>query len=103
MYFDGSKLFEGAGAGVVLTSPKGDKLRYVLQMGFKRVTNNEAEYEALLHGMRMTKACGATRLMIYGDSNLVVQQTMKECDANADNMLAYRDMYNVMEGNFDGC
>ena len=72
-------------------------------MDFKRATNNEAEYEALLHGMRMPKACGATRLMIYGDSNLVVQQTMKECDANADNMQAYRDMYNVMETNFDGC
>ena len=51
----------------------------------------------------MAKACGATRLMIYGDSNLVVQQTMKECDANAGNMQAYRDMYNIMEGNFDGC
>ena len=35
MYFDGSKRFEGAGAGVVLTSPKGDKLRYLLQMDFK--------------------------------------------------------------------
>jgi ribonuclease HI len=34
--------------------------------------NNEAEYEALLHGMRLAKACGATRLKIFGDSNLVV-------------------------------
>jgi ribonuclease HI len=32
----------------------------------------QAEYEALLHGMRMAKACGATRLDIYGDSNLMV-------------------------------
>ena len=89
MYFDGSKKYDGAGAGVILISPKGDKLRYVLQMDFKRPTNNEAEYEALLHGMRMAKNCGATHLMIYGDSNLVVQQTMKECNAVADNMIAY--------------
>ena len=41
--------------------------------------------------------------MIYGDSNLVVQQTMKECDAATDNMIAYRNLYNIMEGNFDGC
>ena len=88
---------------MILISPKGDKLRYVLQMDFKRPTNNEAEYEALLHGMRMAKNCGATHLMIYGDSNRVVQQTMKECDAVADNMIAYRDMYNILEGNFEGC
>ena len=73
MYFDGSKRHEGAGAGVILISPKGDKLKYVLQMNFKKASNNEAEYVGLLHGMRMAKACGATRLMIYGDSNLVVQ------------------------------
>src|SRR5664279_4767646 len=103
MYFDGSKRNEGAGTGVVLTSPKGDKLRYVLQIIFPKASNNDAEYEALLHGMRMSKACGATRLMIYGDSNLVVQQTMKECDAISENMIAYRNMYNLLEGSFDGC
>ena len=103
MYFDGSKKNEGAGAGVILISPKGDKLRYILQMGFEFPSNNEAEYEGLIHGMRMAKAMGCTRLMIYGDSNLVVQQTMKACDAIADNMIAYRDLYNIMEGIFDGC
>ncbi|WP_369124900.1 reverse transcriptase-like protein, partial [Pseudomonas sp. CCC3.2] len=70
MYFDGSKRQDGAGAGVILTSPKGDKMRYVLQMEFPNPSNNEAEYEALIHDMRMAKACGATRLLIYGDSNL---------------------------------
>ncbi|XP_010240758.1 uncharacterized protein LOC104585533 [Brachypodium distachyon] len=51
----------------------------------------------------MAKACGATRLMIYGDSYLVVQQTMKSCDAISDSMIAYRDLYNILEGQFDGC
>src|SRR5664279_2703240 len=91
MYFDGSKRNEGAGACVVLTLPKGYKMRYVLQINFSKASNNDAEYEVLLHGMCMAKACGATRLMIYGDSNLVVQQTMKACDAVSDNMIAYRD------------
>ena len=77
-------------------------MQYILKMNFKEASNNEAEYEALLHGMRMAKACGATRLMIYGDSNLVVQQTMKECDAVQDNMIAYRNLYNILEGTFDG-
>ena len=53
--------------------------------------------------MRMDKTCGATRLIIYGDSNLVVQQTMRSCDAIADNMAAYQKLYNALEGSFDGC
>src|SRR3954466_9169495 len=93
MHFDGSKREAGAGAGVILTSPQGDKLKYVLWMKF-RASNNEAEYEALIHDMKMAKICGATRLVIYGDSNLVVQQTMNECDAHAANMIAYRALYN---------
>ena len=53
--------------------------------------------------MRMAKACGATRLLINGDSNLVVQQTMRYCEAVADNMSAYQKLYNILEGDFDGC
>jgi hypothetical protein len=89
MYFNGSKGFEGAGAGVVLISPQGDKLKYVLQMSFSHASNNEAEYEALLHGMRMAKACGATRLKISRDSNLVVQQVMNCYDVVSDKMTTY--------------
>jgi ribonuclease HI len=103
MYFDGSKRIQGAGVGVVLISPQGDKLKYVLRMSFPQASNNEAEYEVLLHGMKMAKACGATRLKIFGDSNLVVQQVMNKCDAISDNMTAYRNLYYYLEGTFDGC
>jgi ribonuclease HI len=103
MYFDGSKRIKGAGAGVVLISPQGDKLKYVLRMSFPQASNNEAEYEALLHGKRMAKACGATRLKIFVDSNLVVQQVMNHCDAVSDNMTSYRNLYYYLEGTFDGC
>jgi ribonuclease HI len=103
MYFDGSKRIQGAGAGVVLISPQGDKLKYVLRMSFPQASNNEAEYEALLHGMKMAKACGATRLKMFGDSNLVVQQVMNKCDAISDNMTAYKNLYYYLEGTFNGC
>jgi ribonuclease HI len=103
MYFDGSKRAKGAGAGVVLISPHGDKLKYVLRMSFPQASNNEAEYKALLHGMRMAKACGATRLKIFGDSNLVVQQVMNHCDVINDNITAYRNLYYYLEGTFDEC
>jgi hypothetical protein len=42
MYFDGSLNLEGAGAGVLLISPTGGQLKYVLQF-FWKVSNNEAE------------------------------------------------------------
>jgi hypothetical protein len=59
--------------------------------------------DTFYNGMRMAKACGATRLKIFGDSNLVVQQVMNRCDAVSDNMIAYRNLYYYLEGMFDGC
>jgi ribonuclease HI len=101
MYFDSSKRIQGAGAGVVLIPPQGDKLKYVLRMSFPQASNNEAKYEAMLHGMKMAKACGATGLKIFGDSNLVIQQVMNKCDAISDNMTAHRNLYYYLEGTFD--
>jgi hypothetical protein len=49
----------------------------------------------------MAKACGATRVKKFGDSNLVVQQVMNQCDALSDNRTAYRDMYYNLDGTFD--
>jgi ribonuclease HI len=103
IYVDGSKRVSEVGAGVVLVSPQGGKMRYVLRMRFVNPSNNDAEYEAVLHGMRMAKACGATRIKIHGDSNLIAQQVMKECDMTCANMIAYHAMYDKLEGNFEGC
>jgi hypothetical protein len=72
-------------------------------MRFTNSSNNEAEYEAVLHGMRMAKACGATRIKIHEDSNLIAQQVMKECDATCANMIAYRAMYDKLKRDFEGC
>jgi hypothetical protein len=72
-------------------------------MSFPQASNNEAEYEALLHGMKMAKACGATQLKIYGNSNLVVQQVMNRCDTVSDNMMAYKNLYHYLKGTIDGC
>ena len=71
MYFDGSLKLDGGGEGVLFISPKGEQLKYVFQILFK-VSNNEAEYEALLHGLRLAVSLGIKRLLIYGDSLLVV-------------------------------
>jgi ribonuclease HI len=67
MFFDGSKNAEGAGAGVVLISPKGDKLHYALRINFTPSTNNVTEYEALLHDMRAAKEMSISHLRCYRD------------------------------------
>ena len=69
-------------------SPKEEQLKYVFQILFK-VSNNEAEYEALLHGLRLAISLSIKRLLVYGDSLLVVQQVNKEWDINKDTMDAY--------------
>ena len=74
MHFDGSKMRTGLGAGIVLTSPKGDKLRYTLQIHFA-ATKNLAEYEAIVQVLRLAKELGIHRILCYGDSDLVVQQS----------------------------
>jgi hypothetical protein len=71
MHFDGSNLKKGLGAGVVLTSPKGDNMRYVLQINF-RASNNVAEYEALVHGLKVAKEVGVRRIVCYGDLLILV-------------------------------
>ncbi|KAK1610101.1 hypothetical protein QYE76_033774 [Lolium multiflorum] len=53
--------------------------------------------------MKMAKACGATRLKFFGDSQLLAQQVMNQCDAVNDSMVAYKEVYNELEKLFDGC
>jgi hypothetical protein len=76
MYFDNSLKLEGAGAGVLLISPMSEQLKYVLQI-FWKVSNNEAEYEALLHGLRLASSLGIKRLLVYSDSAVVINQVNK--------------------------
>ena len=57
MYFDGSLMIDGVGAGVVLISPTGEQLKYILQIHFP-ASNNAVEYEFLLHGLRIATSLG---------------------------------------------
>ena len=71
MYFDGSLKLGGAGAGVFFISLDGKQLKYVLRILWP-ATNNEAKYEALLHGLRVAVTLGIKRLLVYGDSLVVI-------------------------------
>ncbi|KAK1664584.1 hypothetical protein QYE76_052743, partial [Lolium multiflorum] len=89
MHFDGSKQHQGSGAGVTLKSPTGEELQYVLQIHFE--ANNMAEYEALLHGLRIAKEIGIKHIICCGDSDLVAQQVAGTWNARNSVMAAYRD------------
>src|SRR3954470_24367113 len=80
MHFDGSKMKSGLGAGIVLMSPKGYQLHYVLQIHFA-ASNNVAEYEALVHGIKLAKEIGIRNIECFGNSDLVVQQCTGNWDA----------------------
>jgi ribonuclease HI len=67
MFFDGSLMKTGVGAGLLFISPLGTHLRYVLCLHFP-ASNNVAEYEALVNGLRVAIELGVRRLDARGDS-----------------------------------
>jgi ribonuclease HI len=101
MCFNGSLKLEGAGAGVLLISPTDEQLKYVLQI-FWKVSNNEAEYEALLQGLCLAASLGIKRLLVYGDSAVVINQVNKSWDRNKKNMDAYCLEVRKLENKFYG-
>jgi ribonuclease HI len=101
MYFDGALNLEGVGAGVFLISPQGEQLKYVLQNHYK-ASNNGAEYEALIHGLRIAVSLGIKRLLAFGDSKVVIEQVNNEWDYVKDTMDAYCAEIRKLEGHFEG-
>jgi ribonuclease HI len=101
MYFDGSLKLQGAGAGILFTAPGGEHLKYALQLLFP-ASNNAAEYEALIHGLNITISLGIKRLMVYGDSLVVISQINKEWDCSSDSMGKYCTVVRKLEDKFEG-
>ena len=79
---------KGAGAGLVFVSPLGVRMRYMVRLHFPS-SNTVAEYKALVNGLRITIELGIRCLDIRGDSQLVVNQVMKESSCNDTKMAMY--------------
>jgi ribonuclease HI len=77
MYFDDSLRLQGAGAGILFIALGGDQLKYALQLLFA-ASNNAVEYEALICGLSVAILLGIKRLMVYGDSLVVISQVNKD-------------------------
>jgi ribonuclease HI len=101
MFFDGSLMKTGAGAGLLFVSPLGKHLRYVLRLHFS-VSNNVAEYEALVNELRIAIELGVRRLDARDDSQLVIDQVMKNSHCRNPKMEAYCDEVRRLEDKFYG-
>jgi len=82
---DGSSAQRKGGVGVVITTPDGEVLKYGVQLKFP-TTNNKAEYEGILMGLRLGKALGAKNLLVQSDSKLVIGQIKEEYEAKEERM-----------------
>jgi ribonuclease HI len=101
MFFDGSLMKTGAGAGLLFILPLGKHLRYVLRLHFP-ASNNVAEYEALVNGLRIAIELGVRRLDAHGDSQLVIDQVMKNSHCRDPKIEAYYDEVRRLEDKFYG-
>jgi hypothetical protein len=88
MYFDGSLMKTGASTRLLFISPLGVHLHYVIWLHFT-ASNNVAEYEALVNGLRIAIELGVRRLHFRGDSQLVINQVMKNLRCHDARIEAY--------------
>uniref|UniRef100_A0A2N9GPC3 Uncharacterized protein n=1 Tax=Fagus sylvatica TaxID=28930 RepID=A0A2N9GPC3_FAGSY len=88
VYVDGASNSKGSGTGVVIITPDETVIEQSIRLNFK-TSNNEAEYEAVLAGLKSAKTLGARRLIVYCDSLLVASQINGEYMARDERMAAY--------------
>nr|GEX47288.1 reverse transcriptase domain-containing protein [Tanacetum cinerariifolium] len=91
LFTDGSSCVDGPGAGLILTNPEGVEFTYALKFQFA-TSNNEAEYEALVAGLRITTQMGVKNVQVNVDSKLVANQALGTYVAKEDNMIKYLEI-----------
>ena len=101
MYFDGSVMETSAGAGLLFVSSLEEHMCYVMRLHFP-MSNNMAEYEALLSGLRIAIELGIKCIEIRRDSQLIIDQVMKEASCHNEKMEAYYNAVRCLEDKFDG-
>jgi ribonuclease HI len=106
IHCDGAWCHAGTGAAAVITSPTGVKHRYAARLSFAlesdRCTNNVAEYEAVILGLRKLRALGVTTCIIKTDSKVVVGQVEKDYAAKDLALMQYLTAVRSLERQFKG-
>jgi ribonuclease HI len=101
MFCDGSWGTVGAGAAVVLVAPSKVKTCYATKLDFS-CTNNIAEYEALLLGLRKLRAMGIRRAVLKTDSQVISGHVDKSSKARDPKLERYLDTVRRLEVSFEG-
>ncbi|VFQ61183.1 unnamed protein product [Cuscuta campestris] len=91
MAVDGASGPRGYGGGIVFTTPEGFRIYHAIIFNFK-LTNNEAEYEALAGGLRLAQALKISRVSIKSDSSLIVGQVTGNIEAREGRMAQYKEL-----------
>jgi ribonuclease HI len=106
IYCDGAWCHAGAGVAAVITSPAGVKHRYAARLSFAlesdRCTNNIAEYEAVILGLRKLRALGITTCIIRTDYKVVAGQIEKDYAAKDPALMQYLAAIRSHERQFKG-
>ncbi|KAL0716302.1 hypothetical protein Bca4012_065624 [Brassica carinata] len=100
LHVDGSSSRKGSGIGIWLTSPTGEILEQSFRFEF-HASNNEAEYEALVAGLRLARGLKIRNIHAYCDSKLVANQYSGEYEARDKRMDAYLKLIQDLSRNFD--
>ncbi|GJQ94086.1 reverse transcriptase domain-containing protein [Tanacetum coccineum] len=98
-FTDGSSCIDGSGAGLILTNPKGAEFTYAMRFRFE-ATNNEAEYEALIAGLRIAEQMGIKNLQAHVDSRLVANQVNSSYVAKESSMIQYLNKVKMLARSF---
>ncbi|KAG8481686.1 hypothetical protein CXB51_026571 [Gossypium anomalum] len=98
--FDGASNAVGNGIGAVLVSPNGDHYPFTSKLDFD-CTNNMAEYEACIMGIRAAIERKIKALEVYGDSALVIYQLKGEWETRDPKLIHYRNLVLGLIEEFD--
>ncbi|GJY52981.1 reverse transcriptase domain-containing protein [Tanacetum coccineum] len=99
LFMDGSSCTDGSRAGLILTNPEGMEFTYTLRFRFDAI-NNEAEYEALIAGLRIVEEMGVKNLQANVDSRLVANQVTGTYVAKEIDMIHYLEKVKALTGSF---
>jgi len=88
IHTNGSSNQHAGGVGVIIQTPEGDKIECMIQLDFP-ITNNEAEYEALVAGLDLVKAAGVENMIMHCDSQVITSQINGDYECGNERMKKY--------------
>ncbi|XP_074291987.1 uncharacterized protein LOC141618815 [Silene latifolia] len=100
LYFDGASSSMGYGVGILLISPKGEHVPVSIKLDFL-ATNKATEYEACVLGLRSAISLNIMKLLVHGDSSLVINQVTGSWKIHSNSLASYQAKIEELEKYFE--